>query len=800
MGPYSTVTVDDLSAVLRGLPMGQSAVQAVGHCLGSLDGRALAALLKELHKCGLAHQACEIFDWLSGLPPGHDYWPLLDVFTYTTMIAQCSGPGPHQVARAQALLADMRARGVAPNTHTYSSMINVCIKGGEIEMAKEVYSQMLSKGLAPNLVTYNTLLEAYAKMADWEGALRLLEVLRRQGLVGESRTFHTVMAACNAAGRHHQCLAVFSALLGSGRSPSTAAFNSAIAAHCRLGDMDAAWGLLQDMTARGCERTPATYMLLLQAAERLGRWITALDVISSMEEAGVHVTPQACASAVAACASAGQLSAARALVARLGGPSSGARSCGPAPAHMLISMHARCCDWGAAQDAFDGLAATGVPADAATYGALALAHWECGTATGCLLGLKAFDQACRAGAFRLVVSVDDVAGRVTLSLPAVGPGMAVAALWRMLEDLNIRVARSGAHILRQSVVLIVGVEGQQQDPAFDDALHTICCAQGSPFSLLPPESPFPRRPGGSPQHLADSSPGRGAAAAHLVAHSGALALWLSKVLGAPGGGGGGSSSVAPVLAPADALVQLDAAALLRRQAAVLQAAAAEYSRLLDSEAPPGALLGAANAGGRQLHGQPPPHERSAAASGAPSLSASDSTNSMLAASASASASASLSTTSASAPALASDSMASGQAASSSYHTLGGERFAAAAAAALALLRGALMTGAAAQGLALAVPGLTIPEEALLGCAAWEVVQRAASLPLACGAAAPQVAELALCASRRAAGLWPAWPQCLVEVTGCPDPEAAEPQRQKLAAMIASLAAEVYAPPGRRQAQ
>ena len=52
--------------------------------------RALAALFKELHKSSLQGLAIELFDWLRGLPQGHDYVALLDVYTYTTMIVSAS--------------------------------------------------------------------------------------------------------------------------------------------------------------------------------------------------------------------------------------------------------------------------------------------------------------------------------------------------------------------------------------------------------------------------------------------------------------------------------------------------------------------------------------------------------------------------------------------------------------------------------------------------------------------------------------------------------------------------------------
>lgn len=47
----------------------------------------------------------------------HDLAHLADVYTYTTAISQCSSH--HQLRRALELVAEMRARGVALNVHTY---------------------------------------------------------------------------------------------------------------------------------------------------------------------------------------------------------------------------------------------------------------------------------------------------------------------------------------------------------------------------------------------------------------------------------------------------------------------------------------------------------------------------------------------------------------------------------------------------------------------------------------------------------------------------------------------------------
>jgi pentatricopeptide repeat protein len=49
------------------------------------------------------------------------------------------------------LVHEMRQRNVSPNTHTYSSMLNVCVKAGELDLALDVFSQVQRFAVVPCL-------------------------------------------------------------------------------------------------------------------------------------------------------------------------------------------------------------------------------------------------------------------------------------------------------------------------------------------------------------------------------------------------------------------------------------------------------------------------------------------------------------------------------------------------------------------------------------------------------------------------------------------------------------------------
>ena len=74
----------------------------------------------------------------------------------------------------------MRQRNIERNVHTYTALMNVCIKCGRCPVALETYHHMRTDGCMPNVVTYNTLVDVYGKMGQWELAVKVLSMMKSE--------------------------------------------------------------------------------------------------------------------------------------------------------------------------------------------------------------------------------------------------------------------------------------------------------------------------------------------------------------------------------------------------------------------------------------------------------------------------------------------------------------------------------------------------------------------------------------------------------------------------------------------
>ncbi|EFN58078.1 hypothetical protein CHLNCDRAFT_142373 [Chlorella variabilis] len=119
-------SIDSLVALVGGTPASQPITDAVYQALFQLDGRSCALLLKDLSKAGMQFRATELFDWIRALDEGHPLQSLLDVYSYTAMISLCITE--HDVDRALKLAGEMKSKGIERNVHTYTALMNVCIK------------------------------------------------------------------------------------------------------------------------------------------------------------------------------------------------------------------------------------------------------------------------------------------------------------------------------------------------------------------------------------------------------------------------------------------------------------------------------------------------------------------------------------------------------------------------------------------------------------------------------------------------------------------------------------------------
>jgi pentatricopeptide repeat protein len=197
-------------------------------------------------------RAVDIFDDL----------PNPNVECYTTL-AKALGALRRPEAAVK-LLAEMRARGVAPNVRTYNAVIAACFRGGggwsqslSADRALALFAEMQVAGIEPNVVTWNTLIDWHARQrkgADrLAGTAKAFAEMKVAGVQPNTVTYTTMMKSYASSGAINKAEGIFVEMKR--RFPliavDTEAYNTLLTAHAARLDWRRCLELLDEMQLSG---------------------------------------------------------------------------------------------------------------------------------------------------------------------------------------------------------------------------------------------------------------------------------------------------------------------------------------------------------------------------------------------------------------------------------------------------------------------------------------------------------------------------------------------------------------------
>lgn len=134
------------------------------------------------------------------------------------------------------LVLRIRVPDLKPSIHTFSTMINACVRCGEIESAMKYFRLMQDSGVQPNVVIHTTLIKGLVK----EGHIqRAMEIFRRDLCEQRDaerrpniRTCDTMLRGCVRWGEAGTALEVFTFMSKEGISPTMFSFEYLIKSLC----------------------------------------------------------------------------------------------------------------------------------------------------------------------------------------------------------------------------------------------------------------------------------------------------------------------------------------------------------------------------------------------------------------------------------------------------------------------------------------------------------------------------------------------------------------------------------------
>jgi pentatricopeptide repeat protein len=219
----------------------------------------------ELASCVVLDRIMEFFQQMSD--PGSrklSESPVRDHVTYNTVIsALCKAKRSRE---AFTIFEQMKRAGLRPDKFTYTSLIKVCEREGDIQ---ELLYDMKERGVPADVVTYNTIMKTLCEKRQWTQATRLVTEMESRGVSPDSRTYGILMNGMLKADKPNACLALFESACSSSRTvgltENVHVYTTAITAASVLGDYERALELVSRMTAVGVKPNLQTLTAVIGA-------------------------------------------------------------------------------------------------------------------------------------------------------------------------------------------------------------------------------------------------------------------------------------------------------------------------------------------------------------------------------------------------------------------------------------------------------------------------------------------------------------------------------------------------------
>lgn len=91
---------------------------------------------------------------------------IINTIILSTMIKGYSKA--HKLDKALALYEKMKlSPNIEPNNVTYNSLIDCCVRCGDVDKASALFDEMKERHVQPDLITFSTLIKGYFKQAEY---------------------------------------------------------------------------------------------------------------------------------------------------------------------------------------------------------------------------------------------------------------------------------------------------------------------------------------------------------------------------------------------------------------------------------------------------------------------------------------------------------------------------------------------------------------------------------------------------------------------------------------------------------
>lgn len=211
--------------------------------------------------------------------PRHGLVP--DIFSYTVLVNMYGKRG--ELAEALALFEEAVACGLEPELPAYTAIIKAAVKKDDMGTALALLRRVFDSGLSPDARLYNTLLWGHTKRLEWSKAMQILRLMEAKGLVPDRLTYSYLLSCLVDCNQLEVAQSLWREMRDKGHvKPNLELYSLAVDMFAKAGDTTQAVTIFKEMRRNRVQPNLVTYTALMEAFVRAGYPMAALSISDEM--------------------------------------------------------------------------------------------------------------------------------------------------------------------------------------------------------------------------------------------------------------------------------------------------------------------------------------------------------------------------------------------------------------------------------------------------------------------------------------------------------------------------------------
>ncbi|KAL6495095.1 hypothetical protein OROGR_030777 [Orobanche gracilis] len=283
--------------VLESQPENWQAVVRAFERINKPSRREFGLMVNYYARKGDMHRARETFEKMRA----RGIEPTLHVYT-SPYSCLCSGKR-HGRSIVMSCVRKMRDEGIEISLVTYNILVGGFAKTGNVEAAELWFKEAKDRLKALNAVIYGNIIYAYCM----EKAVNILDKMLLARISPNEHSYTTIMHGYASLGDTEKAFGYFSKIKNEGLELDVFTYEALLKACCKSSRMQSALAVTKEMKAQNIPRNTFIYNILMDGWARRGDVWEAADLMQQMRQAGVQPDIHTYTSFINACCKAGVL-------------------------------------------------------------------------------------------------------------------------------------------------------------------------------------------------------------------------------------------------------------------------------------------------------------------------------------------------------------------------------------------------------------------------------------------------------------------------------------------------------------